>query len=407
MFTMDSAKQCFVAATILSSMSVFIAVTVLPVMIARLDIVMDELVDETIAFKVAADALAMELQLRQKPHFRQVVKSRIARQSSFLDILERRSFKGRMRVMERQKARERSKGFIEKTQKFQEKYDDLKVFNNPHIPKHTKEMKEQLHEEFSRLKQLPIQPIPVDIEAEHRARLHQRRRPYEIRRHPQRFQENSVKEEEIEKKQELRGGSKCPRGPTGAPGENGLPGLPGTPGEPGRPGRSYNKIPPVCFMCPEGPPGISGPPGAPGLPGEQGPDGFPGLFGPPGPPGPAGDQGEQGDDGFPGLPGNPGFVFKAGPPGPPGDPGTAGNVGDAGQDGEPGLPGLTGEEGMEGWEGMPGENGEPGPQGKAGEVGDDGQDLPYCECPARSPNASEKDKMKKVVPYYPVFMRAL
>ncbi|CAD5228604.1 unnamed protein product [Bursaphelenchus okinawaensis] len=398
----DSTKHFFVAATILSSLAMFMAVTILPIMIARLDIVMDELIDETMAFKTAADALAVELQLRQKPHFRQVVKSRIARESSFLDNLERRSFKGRMRLLQRHKQQEQTKGFIEKKRQFDEKYNELKVFNNPHVPKHTKEMKEQLHQEYTRVHTLPIQPIPENIIVQHLARTHQR--PSEIRRHPQRFfsSENIVEETLLFEPQQLKQSVKCPKGPQGPPGIKGEDGLPGTPGLPGRSGRSYNNLSPVCFMCPEGRPGFSGPPGPPGLPGPDGREGFPGVFGPPGPAGPQGDQGLTGDDGPPGLPGNPGFKYVPGPVGLPGAPGEPGEIGEFGTDGEPGMDGLEGEEGIEGWEGMNGTPGPPGPKGPVGETGDQGKDYPFCECPTRSKNASDLDKMKRVVPYYPV-----
>lgn len=84
-----SIKTTFVGASIFSSVAVVVGIIIMPVMIARLETAVNEMTEETLLFKVAADALVTELELRQKFSYRHVIRNRLARQANFLDVLER------------------------------------------------------------------------------------------------------------------------------------------------------------------------------------------------------------------------------------------------------------------------------------------------------------------------------
>ncbi|EFO97522.1 CRE-COL-60 protein [Caenorhabditis remanei] len=190
----------------------------------------------------------------------------------------------------------------------------------------------------------------------------------------------------------------CPRGPPGPPGHPGDDGTDGQAGPDGRDGHTpsdeYGSSSTDTVSCPAGPPGEPGPDGRPGEPGRDGNPGMDGQAGNEGPTGPRGPVGNKGRDGTPGRdgnpgrpgrdgqrgvgqPGNPGPIGSRGPEGPRGAPGNNGRPGDHGDSGPAGQPGMDGEQGPDGVVGIPGEPGLPG------------GDAAYCQCPDRTPTATE------------------
>uniref|UniRef100_A0A914CVY5 Collagen triple helix repeat protein n=1 Tax=Acrobeloides nanus TaxID=290746 RepID=A0A914CVY5_9BILA len=203
----------------------------------------------------------------------------------------------------------------------------------------------------------------------------------------------------------IRANPKCPIGPAGEagiPGLDGEAGIHGTPGKPGLSAKDYTSnlqnSNGGCQKCPVGPPGKpgpaglpgpSGPKGAPGLqskivgkPGNPGPPGLSGEVGKPGPEGPAGKPGTNGQSGVKfvkgkaGEKGSRGPIGKPGVPGLPGQNGATGTTGSIGPQGQPGLPGK------------PGTGGQPGPLGSPGIPG---HDAFYCECPKRSKSEDDEN----------------
>uniref|UniRef100_A0A915PRP7 Nematode cuticle collagen N-terminal domain-containing protein n=1 Tax=Setaria digitata TaxID=48799 RepID=A0A915PRP7_9BILA len=187
----------------------------------------------------------------------------------------------------------------------------------------------------------------------------------------------------------------CKIGPAGLPGPPGLrgrdgkDGIPGADGIPGVDGKlvslfTHN----FCFHCQPGPRGRIGPPGPKGRDGSIGPPGPAGAVSPPGPmgasgqTGPVGKPGPIGPRGYPGLPGE--VVEIAGPPGPPGPAGPRGAPGSVGQKGVDGRRGPPGPPGPPGRKGKKGKEGELGLQGIFGAKGPDGS-CDHCPIPRTPP----------------------
>jgi len=198
-------------------------------------------------------------------------------------------------------------------------------------------------------------------------------------------------------------GNQGPPGVQGSPGENGEKGDQGPRGLPGADGRSigknsgdykadkvYNIGDYVAYHSGiyikmkegkglgawdklNGPAGPKGDRGPRGYRGNLGPQGYRGPMGLKGVQGPKGEKGDKGDVGSTGATG---YLGPQGIPGKDGNRGPQGKRGFPGQDGVDGIDGVTGKQGSQGLQGEKGDQGPRGVQGLQGIPGVHGRDGP-------------------------------
>ncbi|KAI6174070.1 hypothetical protein M3Y98_01150100 [Aphelenchoides besseyi] len=347
-----SAQNAFILATVISGLATLLLAGILPVMIGRLDTIHEQIVTEKAAFKKVADAFDKELTLFVETKTEK--RRRLMRQADFLDKLERRSFKGRMRMAGKQSVNVRPIAVeqFDRTQFL----PPVQIFDR-HIPRHTSEMKQQILSQIRALSSPTVQQRPIISHS------------------------NQVSSK-------IRVDSRCPRGPMGPKGRKGDDGQNGVDGAIGMAGLSYNvnhqRNADGCIVCPKGPQGPRGPKGKRGSLGAVGLP-APKVRGPPGPVGDIGRVGFPGTRGIQGPPGEVGFKFTKGLPGQKGVRGVRGDRGNEGEEGIGGWPGVVGVRGDYGPQGNAGNVGDDGDVGDFGEDGTSGDSQPYCECPQRSP----------------------
>ncbi|KAI1716189.1 g-protein alpha subunit domain-containing protein [Ditylenchus destructor] len=355
---------------ILSILSMICSTLILPALVNEMDENLSLLQQETTVFKETSDEMwsdLMHMQDISKIGVGFVEAYRHKRQETFLDRLERKSYKGRRRLLQHLT---QPKAFGNRL------FDENETYEKFLIP-------ETRHTTLSPTTPLKTQKTQIGVDAA--------TEPYEPSTQSTalptvEYQSNGPPTKIVR--------NQCPKGASGQPGEDGIDGTPGIPGESGKPGRSGNEIMGMassgCLKCPAGPPGqpgIVGPPGLQGPPGEDGIPASPVRSSSKGPPGPIGDIGEPGTDGEPGpdgLQGKDAIKFLKGAPG---EQGPAGVMGEPGLVGEPGAdrtPGSAGPLGFIGHQGLPGRDGAPGVDGPPGSEGYPGFDRHYCNCPVRS-----------------------
>ncbi|KAI6210773.1 hypothetical protein M3Y96_00363600 [Aphelenchoides besseyi] len=336
-----SAQNAFILATVISGLATLLLAGILPVMIGRLDTIHEQIVTEKAAFKELTLFVETKTEKRR----------RLMRQADFLDKLERRSFKGRMRMAGKQSVNVRPIAVeqFDRTQFL----PPVQIFDR-HIPRHTSEMKQQILSQIRALSSPTVQQRPIISHS------------------------NQVSSK-------IRVDSRCPRGPMGPKGRKGDDEN-GVDGAIGMAGLSYNvnhqRNADGCIVCPKGPQGPRGPKGKRGSLGAVGLP-APKVRGPPGPVGDIGRVGFPGTRGIQGPPGEVGFKFTKGLPG------------------QKGVRGVRGDRGNEGNAGNVGDDGD---VGDFGEDGTSGDSQPYCECPQRSPFIAPTElASNKVIPYYSYF----